>query len=237
MKRTGILCCWMLAMAAPLTGQTGAGPGTIVATGIGEVSLRPDRVSISMAIRTISAGPDEAQSQNEMTAEAVFAALSAMDIDPDSIRLTDLRIGLHREYGPDGRRDAGFEATRRLRVGTEDLGMVGSIVEVATEAGATSVDRVAYWSSGIDEARLEALTDAVQAARRDAEVMAAASGGRLGGLRLLTTNPATSTPMRVRGARIIRGGFSTGTAESTPDAADLTITMLVEGHWLFESGD
>lgn len=234
MTRWGVFACAVLASAAPLTAQVADGSGTIVATGLGEVVLEPDRVSVAVSIRTISAESDEAQTQNEATTEAVFAAIVAMDLDPDSIRLTNLRIRPHREYGPDGQRDAGYAANRSLRVATDDLGIVSRIVAVATEAGATSVDRVTYSSSRIEAARLEALAQAVHKARRDAEVMAAAAGGRLGRLTHLTTNPATYTPMQVRGARTVRGF---GTGQSTPDAADLTIDVFVEGQWVFQPED
>jgi uncharacterized protein YggE len=118
-------------------------------------------------------------------------------------------------------------------VSTDDLGMVSRIVDVATKVGATSIDRVSYTSSRAEEARLEALAIAVSKARKEAEVMAAAAGGRLGGLALLTTNPAGSNPVLTRGygVRTIQGAALT--TEATPDPSDLTITAVVEGHWMF----
>ena len=235
MRRTGILCLALFALAAPLAAQVTVGSGTVVAVGMGDVVLRPDHADVSITIRTIAPEPAEAQSLNEATTDAVAAGLAGLDLDPDSIRLTTLRIGPHLEYSPAGvRRPAGYAATRSLRVATDDLGMVSRIVNVATKAGATSIDRVSYSSSRADEARLEALTEAVGDARAEAEVMAVAAGGRLGGLALLTTNPATiPRPVLTRGygVRTIRGGAAT--TDATPDPSDLIITAVVEGHWMF----
>lgn len=197
--------------------------------------VTPDQAAVLVTIRTLSQDPAEAQSENEVATDAVFEALTQGGIDPDSISLTDLRLRPRTSYGgPDGPRDDGFEATRSLRVVTSEIDAVSHIAAVATTAGATSIDQVEYSSSHLDEARLEALTEAVRLARRDAEAMAKAADGSLVGLALLTTNPSTFTPMQVRGARIVRGF---GRSETTPDAADLTVTVIVEGQWVFRANE
>ena len=237
MRRTGIICLAIFAFAEPLAAQVTVGSGTVVAVGMGDVVLRPDHANVSITIRTIAPEPAEAQSLNEATTDAVAAGLAGLDLDPDSIRLTTVRIGPHMEYSPAGvRRPAGYAATRSLRVSTDDLGMVGRIVDVATKVGATSIDRVSYTSSRAEEAYLEALAEAVLNARREAEVMAGAAGGHLGGLALLTTNPVTiPRPVLSRSSRVIRGGAVP--TEATPDPSDLTITAVVEGHWMFIPND
>ena len=193
MRRVRTLCFAMFTMASPLAAQVTVGSGTVVAIGMGEVILKPDHADVSVTIRTVASEPNDAQLRNEATTEAVTAGLMGLDLDPDSIRLTTLRIGPHREYSPSGiLRPAGYVATRSLSVVTDDLEMVGRIVDVATKAGVTSVDRVSYSSARADEARLEALTEAVGNARAEADVMAAAASGRLGGLTLLTTIPGGS---------------------------------------------
>ncbi|MEE8486974.1 MAG: SIMPL domain-containing protein [Gemmatimonadota bacterium] len=234
MRPAVILCLAMFAFATPLAAQVAVGSGTVVAVGTGEVVLKPDHADISITIRTIAPEPDEAQSLNETTATAVAAVLAGLDLDSDSIRLTTLRIGPHIEYSPAGvRRPAGYAATRSLSVATDDLGMVSRIVDVATRAGATSIDRVSYSSSRADDARLEALTEAVGNARAEAEVMAAAADGRLGGLALLTTNPAGSRPVQTRGFGVRTIQTALVATDPMPDPSDLTITAVVEGHWTF----
>lgn len=237
MRRIGIICLAIFGFAGPLAAQVTVGSGTVVAVGMGDVVLRPDHADISITVRTIAPEPAEAQSLNEATTDAVAAGLAGLGLDPDSIRLTTLRIGPHLEYSPAGvRRPAGYAATRSLRVSTDDLGMVGRIVDVATKVGATSIDRVSYTSSRAEEAYLEALAKAVRKARREAEVMAAAAGGHLGGLAFLTTNPVTiPRPGLSRGSRVLRGGAVS--TEATPDPSDLTVTAVVEGHWMFVPND
>jgi len=228
------LCLPMASLAAQ---QVEAGPGSaVVATsGNGEVMLRPDRARVSVTIRTIAPEPDQAASRNLAAAEDVTEALEALDLDPDSLRLTGVRIGPNREYTPDGPRDAGYFAERSLRVTTNDLADVGRIIQAAVGAGATQIDHVAYSSSEEEAARQRALTLAVEKARRDAQAVAAAAGGRLGSVILLSTE-GVSVPrpmLRMEAMEMSRAAAD----QAIPEPEDLTVTAFIQGHWAFEQGD
>jgi uncharacterized protein YggE len=164
----------------------------------------------------------------------VTSALEALALEPDSLRSSGVRIGPNREYTPEGPRDAGYFAERSLRVTTNDLADVGRIIQAAVGAGATSIDHVAYSSSEEDGARRQALTRAVEKARADAEVVAAAAGGRLGGVILLSTQdvsvPRPMYRMDVAEARMAQ-------QEGLPEPEDLTVTAYIQGHWAFVVGD
>lgn len=207
----------------------------VVAGGNGEVTLRPDRASVSLAVRTIAPEPDAASSRNETITEAVTAALDGLGLERDSIRLTGLRIGPNREYTPEGPRNAGFFAERSIRVGTGDIADVARIVTAAVDAGATQVDFVSYSSSREEEARAEALRDAVARARADAEVVAGAAGGRLGRVMLISTQNI-SVPMPMYRLEAQARGMDMAEAEQRiPEPEDLTISAFVTGHWAFEA--
>lgn len=208
----------------------------VVAGGRGEVTLMPDRASVSLAIRTIAPEPDAAASRNQATTEAVTAALDGLDLEPDSIRLTGLRIGPNQEYTPEGPRDAGFFAERSIRVATDDIADVARIVSAAVKAGATQVDYVGYSSSREEQARAEALEKAVGKARADAEIVAKAAGGRLGAVILLSTQEV-SVPMPMYRLEASRDVAMSEQQGRIPDPEDLTITAFVQGHWAFVTGN
>lgn len=206
----------------------------IVASGQGEVTLRPDRATVSVTIRTIAPEPDEASSRNLAIAEAVTSAIEALDLEPDSLRSTGVRIGPNREYTPEGPRDAGYFAQRSLRVTTNELSDVGRIIQAAVGAGATSVDGVAYSSSEEESARAEALARAVEKARADAAVIATAAGGRLGSVILLSTEGVAVPRPMVEGEMMALGRSAD---QSMPEPEDLTVTAQVHGRWVFEPVD
>jgi len=231
------LSAFALVLAPAVLGaqEVEAGPdrAVVAAAGHGEVVLRPDRATVSVSVRTIAPEPDDAASRNLQIAEEVTGALEALDLEPDSLRLTGVRVGPNREYTPDGPRDAGYFAERSLRVTTNDLADVGRIIQAAVGAGATQVDHVAYSSSEEEPARRQALTLAVEKARSDAQTVAAAAGGRLGPVILLSTQDVSvPRPMYRMESEAVRG-FD-GADEALPEPEDLTVTAFVQGHWAFE---
>lgn len=220
---------------APQAATFAAERAVVVASGQGEVTLRPDRATVSVTIHTVAPEPDEASSRNLAVAEAVTAAIDALDIEPDSLRSTGVRIGPNREYTPEGPRDAGYFAQRGLSVTTNELADVGRIIQAAVGAGATSIDGIAYSSSEEQGARHEALARAVDAARTDATVIARAAGGRLGDVVLLSTE-SVSVPRPMFALEAMSAGRAVAD-EAMPEPEDLTVTAHVHGRWVFEPGD
>jgi len=209
----------------------------VMASGLGEVTLQADRATVSITVRTIAEKPDRASSLNRSEAEAVTGALESLDID--SLRSTGLRVGPNRQYTADGPKDAGYFAERSLRVSTDDLSEVGEIIASAVGAGATEIDNVAYSSSKEASARRQALAKAVENARADAAAVAAAAGGRLGEVVLLSSGGVNvPRPMyRLQSSALeARGGRPNALAVELPEPEDLTITANVEIHWVFEPG-
>lgn len=213
-------------------------PAIVMASADGEVTLQPDRATVSITVRTIAEKPDQASSRNRSTAEAVTAALEALDLD--SLRSTGVRIGPNRQYTPDGPKDDGYFAERSLRVSTDDLAKVARIITAAAGAGATEIDNVAYSSSEEDSARRQALAKAVENARSDAAAVAAAAGGRLGRVLLLSSG-GVNVPRpiyRMQASTLeVRGGRPNENPVELPAPEDITIHATVEIHWAFEVGD
>lgn len=224
--------------AAQAVQSTGSGPALVMASGLGEVTLQPDRATVSITVRTIADRPDDASSRNRAAAESVATALA--DLDLDSLRSSGVRIGPNRQYTSDGPKEEGYFAERSLRVSTDDLAQVGVIIEASLGAGATEIDNVAYSSSEEDTARRGALAKAVANARSDAAAVAEAAGGRLGDVVLLSTGGVNVPRHIVRGfttGRTIQGGRPNEMAVELPGPEDLTVTANVEIHWVFEAAE
>lgn len=208
---------------------------SVVAAGRAEVLLTPDEATVAITIRTNAPDAAAASSRNEAIASAVVEAIEALDLSTDSVRLTNLRVYPNREYTPNGPRDAGFNADRSISVTTDAISDVGRIVSAALGAGATSIDHVAYSSSRSDDARADALAAAVRNARADAEIVAAAAGGRLGGVLLITTHDVSIPRPMIRGF----GGderAEMAAARELPDPEDISVSAFVTGQWAFVAG-
>ena len=123
-------------------------------------------------------------------------------------------------------RPNGYQATSTLQERTS-LGRVGPVIDAALGAGATNISRLSFESTKREAARLEALTRAVERARREAEAIARASGGRLGNLLSATTTGAVAfagPEMRA----VMRQDVATPIT-----APPLEVTATVTVHWAF----
>jgi uncharacterized protein YggE len=73
-----------------------------------------------------------------------------------------------------------YRAVNNVSVTVNDIESVGAVIDAATGAGANRVASLRFDARDTQEARLEALGIATEEARRQAEVLAAALGYRLG---------------------------------------------------------
>jgi len=74
----------------------------------------------------------------------------------------------------------GYRARATINVDVRELTLLANIIDTTLTAGATRVSDLRFRSNREEEARGEALRQAVRQARSDAEVLAEAAGGTLG---------------------------------------------------------
>ena len=74
----------------------------------------------------------------------------------------------------------GYQMETNLTVSDISIEQTGALLSACVEAGINNIDRVSYLSSQYDACYQEALSKAIEAARKKAEVMAQASGCTLG---------------------------------------------------------
>lgn len=129
----------------------------------------------------------------------------------------------------------GYRAHHTIRVVVRDLGKLGGAIDAVVGAGAGTVNGLRYFSSRYDSFREQALADAVKSARRDAEVIARAAGGRLGTLlELQYGQPQNDFP-------VMRTVMLEAAAPAPPPPTDVqpgeqTLTVSVNSRWQYVSG-
>jgi len=82
-------------------------------------------------------------------------------------------------------------------VAAGDLAEIGPVIDAAVGAGANRVDGLEFYAADSQEAYMDALARAVERARAEAEVMAAAAGGTLGRIVSLQSNRSGQPVARV----------------------------------------
>lgn len=214
-----------LAGAAPAAAQEPAGPRhepEIVVSGTGTVTLTPDYAQIQISVVTRDDLAATAGEDNARTMNAVRAALkSLLGVPDDSLPTVAYSVDTQYDRG----RPSGYQASSTLEVHAS-LARVGRVIDAALGAGATNISQLTFESTKRDAARLEALARAVQRARREAEAIARASGGRLGNLLSATTTGAVA----FAGPQMAAMRAS---AETPVVAPPLEVSATVTARWAF----
>lgn len=154
---------------------------TLQVSGSAEIDVATDRARVTFAVETEDSIARGASQRNAERMEAVLAALRELD---DGLQIETFGYRLQPRYRRTDDRGSreidGFRATNMIRVTSSEAPAVGRLIDTAVEAGANRVASLSFEASNVEEARLEALREAVASARRQAEAIAGAMGVPLG---------------------------------------------------------
>jgi uncharacterized protein YggE len=152
-------------------------PPTITTTGEATVKRAPDRAFVSFASETRAPKPDEAQKRNAETMTHIQQALRKAKIPADAIRTTAFDLREDVDWVNGKRVSRGYVVSNMIEARIDDVDSMGSVLDEAAQAGATTIANIRFDLKDRDSAEREALRLAVADARARAE--AAASGANL----------------------------------------------------------
>ena len=205
---------------------------TIRVTGTGSVETDPDEASFTVSIEA-SDRDDASAVIAELAERADQLREALLDYGVPEENITTERYSL-REHSRRNR----YEGEHRYAVEVDDPVAVGEVIDVCADAGADSVGRISF---GISEARREDLYDeavanAVEDARTEAELYTEAAGQTLG--------EPTSIETMSTGHSPIRRGYDMAVAEEADDApatrideGQVSVTAQVTIEYEFEPAD
>lgn len=182
-----LLPALLLAVAAPATAQqpTEKPDRVINVNAVGTVQREPERAVITVAVESNAQNAQQAAQANATKMDAVFAALRRVGIVPPKVRT--IAYELQPQYAQPDRenpnptlRVIGYRAINMVVVEVDSIKRVGAVIDATTAAGANRVANLSFELRDPESARLEALRIAVARARQEAEVLASASGQKLG---------------------------------------------------------
>jgi len=230
-RRMGFLALLLgSGVVAPVTAQEAPGgrrdqPPEVSVTGTGTVTLSPDYAVVQLSVVTRDAEAARAGQANAKAMTAVREALrSLLHVPDDSLPTVSYAVSADYDRG----RPAGYQARSALEATVHDLAKVGAVIDAALGAGANSVSQLRFESTKQEAGRLDALAQAVQSARRQAEAIAHAAGGRLGPL----LGVATGGPV-VREGGVVMAMRAMAAPETPVEAPTLEVTATVNARWIF----
>ncbi|HIS03737.1 MAG TPA: SIMPL domain-containing protein [Candidatus Pullichristensenella avicola] len=171
-----LMCFAVLAVgtAAALAEEDGATKLTV--SGSGVVLVESDLAIVTVGVREVSDDVLKAQSAVNDKIAAVRQALLDAGVQEADISTDSINIYANYDYSDGAEILVGYTANNSLSVRTSDMENVGALIDAAFAAGANTLDNVQFTVQDSAEAQEQALTMAVEDARRKAEVLAAAAG-------------------------------------------------------------
>jgi uncharacterized protein len=171
-------------------------PRTVSVQGQGEVQAEPDRAFITLGVESRKLKLEEARADVARTVDAVLKLTRDMKIDQKLVRST--RMNVQPEYNWDNnareRNLIGYFVSRQIEVELRDLEKLGQLLERATDLGVNQLGDPRLDASKRRELEREALAKAVEDARANADIVAKASGGRLGSARTISASSGFVPP-------------------------------------------
>ena len=157
---------------------------TVTVSGQSIVYETPDKAEVRFGVTTQDADAGKAQQKNTEAVDKVLASLKKLGIDEKSIRTTG--YNMYQQYDYDKNQPNGYNVTTSLTVKDLEIDQAGKVLTEAVAAGANEMYGISYSCSTYDSAYEKALTQAVEAAKKKAGVLAAAAGKTLGDVQSLT---------------------------------------------------
>lgn len=214
-KQIGLL---VVALGALVLSQTACGAATaqeattdgelrtITVSGSGTVSAVPDEVVLRLGVETMEETASEALSENNQQMEAVIAALRDAGIPSEGIRTQTVQLRARyetppRETGPAEERELiGYVATNVVEARSDDLDVVGELLDTAVQAGANRIEGIRFEVSDPGEFLDQAREAAWQDAQDKADQLASLAGEELGDVLSIDESTTVPRPVGLGGA-------------------------------------
>lgn len=221
---------------APIRGA-GQPPGqdpalpSIVAQGSGEVRAVPDMAVIAIGAEQPAKTPKEAQAAVAKAMTAVQQRLVAAGVAKEAIRTTAFDVQAQFDYVNGKQIPRGFLARHHIDVRVDDVSRVGELLDVAIQAGGTSVQGVRFDLKERPALEREALKRAVADARARADAMAAGAGSTVASVLRIEEGARVGAPqpamMRMSEAITVSGAPDVTPGE-TVIRANVTLTARLK---------
>ena len=156
----------------------GRGPG-VTATGTCVVRTRPDLVEVTLAVRQSTRSAKDANDYVKSHAKAVIAMLRTAGIADKDIQTEHYYLSPEWDDHLKGMK---WNAEEALRVRIRKFDGLADLLDAAVKSGANHIGRLDFTVNDLNELRSRGRAQAAKVARRKAQELASALGGKVGKL-------------------------------------------------------
>jgi len=201
---------------------------SIDVSAVGEATAEPDRATIRVAVTAAGDDPTVVRDELATADESLRAALTDWGLDEDDIRTEryDVRESYETREDPERTR---YQGVHQYALTVDDVDAVGTVIDVAVDAGADEVRRIEFGlsESREREVRAAAMENAMTNAHDDATVLANASGLEVTGAYRVYTTQTGVTPYRFAEYAVAEDA-SGGSSATGIQTGDVTVRVSVD---------
>jgi uncharacterized protein YggE len=197
------------APVASVVAQTAGGPPSITVTSEGSASAQPDRATISVGVQATRPTAAEALAEANRATEAILAKLDEFGIPRTNVQTSGISLfpvqeGPSRPGGEPTISD--YRAVNQVTVVFDDLGKVGQVLDGVVAAGANQVSGVRFGIKDDSGLQAQAMQQAVQKSRPQADAIAAGLGLKTDQVLAIREDPSSGPVVPVADAAQRGGG-------------------------------
>ncbi|MEO5703240.1 MAG: SIMPL domain-containing protein [Gammaproteobacteria bacterium] len=204
---------------------------TISVSGLGKVTLTPDRVIFTVGVQTTAPTVEDAVNQNNAKIAKVIAALKNAKATDEEIRTSNFSIYPQQEY-KEGQapRVTGYQVSNDVTVTRDQVGDAGKLLQAAISAGVNQASGLTFTVSDQTRGRDAALKKAFDDARAKAEVLAQAAQRSLGRAISITEGTAPQTPPQpmLRTMAVMESKVSDVPVSQGTEELSFTVSVIFE---------
>ena len=184
----------LLAFVLPLY----AADSSVSVSAQGTVSVKPDMAEFQVRLIDTAPTAEQATALTAKKYRSVQQALRKSGVSAEDAVTQSFTVRQEWEWNSASRKKVfkGYTATHTLKVTVRNLADAGRVIDASVRAGADEIPVIGFASSKYEAKRREALSKAVDNAKKDARVMAAAAGMSLGTLLEMQTGTSPVYPLQ-----------------------------------------
>jgi uncharacterized protein YggE len=194
MKKILLVLCISTLITMQAAAQCDCQKSLVTVTGVGEVKVVPDEVSLDISVNNFDKDAASSRSEDERRTKAVISVIQNLGIDAKDYQTSYVAIDPRYKGNSDARQILGFASSSNIEVKLRDISKFAELSSNAISAGATGLDQIQFTSSKLIAHRSEARALALKAAREKALFMAEQLGQKVG--RAFTISEAQNEPFR-----------------------------------------
>ena len=206
---------------------------TVSVSGTGSITVEADTATIILSVITKGNDVSETSAENAKKMTAVQDAIKAKGIQKECISTQNFSVYQESHYDNKSGKQVydDYRVTNQIKILVKKIGMVSEVIDLALKSGANQLSSLSYGVTDTEIAKKQARSLAIAQAQEAANLLAGASGAKLGKVLSISEHADYAYPR----ARMLKAGLANSDmalaeeAVATPvSGGSSTVTISVD---------